>query len=346
MEPLLRRALLGEKIPRPPVWIMRQAGRYLTEYEQLKTQYGFLGLCQSAELATRVALLPVEILDVDAAILFSDILIVAPGLGLEVAFNPGPIVKNPLRDRQDIRALRSFSPQSSVPFVLESIRMLKAELARRVDKEEKAIIGFAAAPWTLAAYLLDQGPYKYFAALPILCRRDPEAAAELLGFLATALADYLVAQIESGAQVLQLFDSSAGILSLDDYRCFALPYTQQVLEKVRKRGVPSILYVHGSDHLLEAMADSGATALSIDWRTSLAVAQARVGQRVALQGNLDPSVLFCPTAEVCAKSKTMLNFTGREHSYVANLGHGILPGTPRENAQAFVKTVKEMGTSE
>lgn len=339
--PLLLRALRREPVERPPVWLMRQAGRYLTEYQALKEKYSFLELCRSSELALEISLQPVRFLDPDAAIVFADILLPLQAMGLELSFDPGPRIPNPIKNRSDVEALQTIDPHVHLSFVLDAIAGLKTEFAKADARSgSKAVIGFAGAPWTLACYAVAQSQFKNFHGTQVFAYQDPSTLHLLLDRLSDAVADFLAAQIESGADVVQLFDTWAGNLSCSDYRRFALPYTQRIVDRVHRFGRPIVLYVNGSSHLLRPMLDSGAQCLSVDWRTDLAVAAETLNNQAALQGNLDPAHLFGSVAEVQSRTRTMIGKVKQHSGYVANLGHGVLPTTPRENALAFVQAVK------
>lgn len=333
--PTMIRALNGEELERPPVWLMRQAGRYLAEYQEIKAKHSFLEMCRTPELALEVSLQPLRLFDMDAAIVFADILLPLESMGMKIDFNPGPKVERPLKTRSDIESLTLSDPSRTLHYVMKTIKELRQTLA-----PEKTVIGFAGAPWTMACYILEQGPFKHFHGTQVFANEDPVAIHELLKKITQCTIDYLLAQYESGADVVQLFDSWAGNLSLEDYRRFALPYTQQIFAALKKTSRPSILYVNGSSHLLPAMCESGANCLSVDWRTSLAQAQSSFGERGSIQGNFDPSHLFGSVDEVAERTAQMLNSVKSRVGYIANLGHGVLQHTPRENVKAFVDGVK------
>ncbi len=341
MDPLLLRTLRGETVNRPPVWLMRQAGRYLHEYRDLKAKHSFLEMCRRPELAVEVTMQPMRILNPDAAILFSDILIPAQCIGIDVDFQPGPVIRNPLAAR-DTGRLTVIPPAEHVPYVFEAIKRVRSELESLAGSgERKALLGFAGAPWTMACYIVEQGPHKHFQGTQVAAAEVPEAIGELLQVLANLTADYLIEQYRSGADAVQLFDSWAGNLSLEDYRTWALPATKEVVRRLREAGAPVILFVNGSSHLLEAMVECGADAYSVDWRTPIATAQEFVGQTTTIQGNFDPTHLFRPKAAVVEETRAMLASVKYRERYIANLGHGVLQGTPRENVIAFVETVRE-----
>lgn len=345
-DPLMLRAIRNESVERPPIWIMRQAGRYLSEYRELKEKHGFLGLCSSPELAVEVSMQPVRYLDVDAAIIFSDILIPMSCLGIEVAFDPGPKIANPLRSTADINQLRQTAPLSRVSYVFDAIKLLKTELDRYCEEREtKAVIGFAGAPWTLACYILDQGPYKHFQYTQVLAQESRAAVLRLLDTISEIIAEYVLLQVQSGAQIIQLFDTWAGNLNREDFEIFALPYLQKLTRVIQDTHTPCIIYLNSSHHLLESLRQSGANCISIDWKTPLSEARARLGDNIVLQGNLDPTHLFREKHLIEEETSRMLGSTTPFQSYIANLGHGILVNTPRENALAFVNSVKSFGSS-
>ena len=308
---------------------MRQAGRYLPEYRAVRQRASFLELCRNPELAAEVSLQPFERFRPDGVIFFSDILVPTVAMGVPVEFGEGgPHLPQPVRRGEDVARLVRFDPSREIGFTGKILSMLRAELDDRA-----AVLGFAGAPWTLAAYLVEGGASKSFAVIKEMAGRDPATLARLLDLLADVAADVLSFQIESGARAVQLFDTWAGELSEEDYRSWALPAAQRAIEKIRRRGAPVILYVNGCAHLLEAMAQSGATVLSIDWRLSIAEARRRLPE-APLQGNLDPGVLLGVPSEVERRTRRLIDETqGRSH--VVNLGHGVLPGSRLECVEAF-----------
>ena len=310
---------------------MRQAGRYLKEYRDIRQKVSFLDLCKDADLAAEVSLQPYRILGVDAVIFFSDILIPVESMGVSVALtDKGPEIANPIRSQRDIDRLHIPDPATEVPFVGSILKKLRHEL-----QDAAPLIGFAGAPWTLASYMIEGGGSKSFAEIKGLAYREPRVLHQLLEKLASTISTYLLFQIESGAQVIQLFDTWAGELSRSDYEEFALPYTQKIFEAVGNR-VPRILYLNGCATILEAMAKSGADVLSIDWRISMTEARRRVGDRVALQGNLDPCILLGSKERILAATEQILKEAG-PLGHILNLGHGILPQTLVENARSFIE---------
>ena len=334
MNDRLLRVCRRQPVDRAPVWMMRQAGRYLPEYREIRQKLSFLELCKNTDLAAEVSLQPYRILDVDAVIFFSDILIPVEAMGVPVSLtDKGPEIANPIRTQSAIDSLRIPDPSVEVPFVGAIIKKLRQELRNAVP-----LIGFAGAPWTLASYLVEGGGSKNFAEIKSLAYREPRLVHALLDKLASTLGSYLLFQIESGAQVIQLFDTWAGELNRSDYEEFALPYTRKIFEAIGSR-VPRILYVNGCASILDSMVSSGAEVLSIDWRISMAEARRRSGERVALQGNLDPCVLLGPKERILAKTEEILEQAGPT-GHILNLGHGILPQTPVENARCFVEIAK------
>jgi uroporphyrinogen decarboxylase len=331
MNDRLLRACRRQPVDRTPVWMMRQAGRYLKEYRQIRANVGFLDLCKNTDLAAEVSLQPYRILGVDAVIFFSDILIPIEAMGVDVSLtDKGPEIGNPIRSAQDVEKLGIPDPAAEVPFVGSIIRKLRVDL-----RNEVPLIGFAGAPWTLASYMIEGGGSKSFAEIKTLAYKEPRVLHRLLEKLASTISSYLLFQIEAGAQVVQLFDTWAGELNRSDYEEFALPYTQKIFEEVGNR-VPRILYLNGTSALLESMVASGADVISVDWRIAMSDARRRVGGRAAIQGNLDPCVLLGDKERILAKTKEILDEAGTT-GHILNLGHGILPPTPVENARAFIE---------
>jgi uroporphyrinogen decarboxylase len=337
---LLIRAARGQSVERTPVWMMRQAGRYLPEYRALRAGIDFLTLCKTIDLAVEVSLQPYRILDTDAVIMFSDILIPVEAMGQEVRLTEqkGPELPDPIRTRDQVERLAVPDPVEKTGFVMEIIRTLRRELDGRAP-----LIGFAGAPWTLAAYMIEGGGSKNYAQVKRMMFSDPATFHALLDKIADTVILYLNAQIEAGAQVIQLFDSWAGELAPEDYEQFALPYEQKIFESINREAAPTILYINGSGTFLEKMARCGADTLSIDWRIDFKEARARVGERLTLQGNLDPCVLLSTPEIVTAKARELLR-AGGGRRHILNLGHGILPMTPVENARAFIQAAKSPGS--
>jgi len=334
MNDRLIRACRREPVDRTPVWMMRQAGRYLKEYRDIRQKVSFLELCKDIDLAAEVSLQPLRIVGVDAVIFFSDILIPVEAMGVNVSLtDKGPEIANPVRSMADVRKLNIPDPASEVPFVGNILKRLRTEL-----RNEVPLVGFSGAPWTLASYMIEGGGTKSFAEIKKMAYSEPATLHALLDKLATTVIAYLKFQIESGAQVVQLFDTWAGELTRRDYDAFALPVVQRIFSEIGN-SVPRILYINGCANILESMAGSGAEVLSIDWRLPISEARARVGNRVALQGNLDPCTLLGTTANLTATAEEILNQAG-PLGHIFNLGHGILPPTPVENARALIDFVK------
>src|ERR1700693_3887272 len=336
-QPVNRRALFlsacrCEPVERVPVWIMRQAGRYLPEYRAVRQKHNFLEVCRTPELAVEVSLQPYRILSVDAVIVFSDILIPAGAMGLPFALtDKGPVIESPLRTAAQVHELAMFDPELETGFLMEAIRMLSRELGPNVP-----VLGFAAAPWTLACYMIEGHGKDGFPAAKTMLYSDPALFRNLLECIARATALYLRAQIAAGAAAVQLFDTWVGELSLDQYREFALPATQVLIEEIGAGDAPVILYTKASSHLMSAVAESGASVLSVDWRVDLSALREQLGTRVALQGNVDPCVLLGPEDGVRQAARDAVENTGGI-GHILNLGHGILQQTLVENARAFVQ---------
>jgi uroporphyrinogen decarboxylase len=319
--------------------MMRQAGRYLPAYRAVRDRSDFLTMVRTPELAAEVTLQPVDLLGVDAAIIFSDILVVpeAMGMGLSVEEGVGPRFHHPLRAPADFDRLRDFVPEQQLGHVLEALKLTRRELGNRVP-----LIGFAGAPWTLMSYMVEGGGSKSFALAKRLLVEDPSRAHALLGRLSRLVGEYLIAQVEAGAQAVQLFDSWSGALGPRDFREFALPYLSETVRMARTAGAPVIAFCPGSGWALEEIAaSSGADVIGVDWQTDAADARRRLAAaQVALQGNLDPCWLYAPEAVIRERTREMLEkFGGQGH--IANLGHGILPDVPVAHAQAFVDAVVE-----
>lgn len=317
--------------------MMRQAGRYLPGYQAVRTKHSFLEICKTPELAAEVSLEPYRVVGVDAIIVFSDILIVAEAMGMSLDVpDSGPVLTNPVRSREAVRGLRQFDPERETGFVGDAIRAIRAKAGPDVP-----VIGFAGAPWTLACYMIEGKTRGDISRAKAMLREQPETLRELLQKIAGATACYLRAQIAAGACAIQLFDTWAGELDEDEYRDFELPATQAIFAALGDKtsggeGVPRILFAKESARHLKAMAATGADVLSVDWNTDLGEARARLGRRVALQGNVNPSVLLAGREEICAAARDAVEKTaGLGH--VLNLGHGILPNTPVENAKVFVE---------
>lgn len=333
---LLLRTLRGEKTERTPVWMMRQAGRYLPEYIALRNKYGFFERCQTPELACAITLQPVDIVGVDAAILFSDILVVPQAMGLEVQLkeNVGPLLPDPIKTMADLARVRVPEVDETLGYVFDAIKMIKQELNGRVP-----LIGFAGAPWTLLCYMVQGKGSKTFDEAKAFCYAQPELAHQLLQMITDTTIAYLKGQIKAGADSLQLFDSWGGLLSPADFEHLSLRYMRQIVAAVKDE-VPTIVFAKGAWHSLEAMAATGAAGLGIDWCITPQMARQFAGNNVTLQGNFDPAKLLSPIPVIEKEVKEMLRAFGPGR-HIANLGHGILPNVPVDHAKAFVNTVKE-----
>lgn len=338
------RALLRQPVDRTPIWMMRQAGRYLPEYRATRKQAGsFLDLCKNAELACEVTLQPLRRYPMDAAILFSDILTVPDALGLGLYFEEGegPRFRKTVRSESDLAALNSITADDDLGYVMNAVRAIRSALGGEVP-----LIGFSGSPWTLATYMVEGGSSKDFARVKGMAYDRPELMHELLSLLADAVADYLGAQVRAGAQALQIFDTWGGSLSAAAYKEFSLKYMQRVIARLPAeadgRRVPVIVFTKGGGQWLSAIADCGAQAVGIDWTTDIANARATVGDRVALQGNMDPAMLFASPARIREEVAAILAGYGHGSGHVFNLGHGITPGVNPDHVTAFVDAVQEL----
>lgn len=342
MNDLFLREVRGEATERRPVWMMRQAGRYLPEYRAVRAEVDFLTLCRSPDLVAEVTLQPVRLVGVDAAILFADILLPLDAMGAELRFvqGDGPSLQRPVRDRAGIGALTRPDVGAALGYVFDAVRTTRRAME---DLEEPVpLIGFAGSPWTLAAYLTQGGGSQTYPHLMAWSYRDPEGLARLLDLLADVTIDYLLGQVEAGAQALQLFDTWGGLLSAERWRRLAMPPTVRILEALAASGVPRIFFARGSSHLLPVLAELPAEALSVDWLLPLAEARRIVGPGKALQGNLDPAALLGPAEEIERLTAEVLA-GGSGGPHVVNLGHGIFKQTSPENARAFIEAVKRLG---
>ena len=338
----LLRALWRQPVDRTPVWIMRQAGRYLPEYRATRARAGsFMQLCRTPELATEVTLQPLARFPLDAAILFSDILTLPDAMGLTLSFTEGegPRLANPLRSAADIDRLGLPDMESDLGYVTAAVRMIRHELAGKVP-----LIGFSGSPWTLACYMVEGGGSEHFARAKALLWDDPSAAHRLLDLLARTVTEYLAAQIAAGAQAVMVFDTWGGALSVAHYREFSLRYLARIAEGLNAvqghRRVPLIVFSKGCGHSLEAQAAIGATAIGLDWTVDLAAARVRVGDRVALQGNVDPVVLYASRQAIAAEAERTVAAFGAHPGHVFNLGHGIHPGIEPDRLGLLIEHVQ------
>ena len=325
-----------EPVPYTPIWIMRQAGRYLPEYREVRAKVSFETLTRTPQLAAEVTLQPLRRFALDAAILFSDIMTPLQGMGVELTFEPGPVVREPIRSDAAIEALRPLLPERDVPFVLESIRLIRAAAPRDVP-----LIGFAGGPFTLFCYLVGGRPSKEFETARAFLYSDPEAAERLLEHLADAMAAYLAAQATAGAQALMLFESWGGLLAPPQFEQFALRAARRTLAALRSCGVPLIYYLNQGSALLERLATLEADVIGVDWRTPLGAVRHLLGGQKAVQGNLDPAALFAPPEVLEQEAGRVLHEAGGRPGHIFNLGHGIWPHTDPEAVARLVDVVHE-----
>lgn len=333
---LLLKALRQEEVERPPVWMMRQAGRYLPDYIKLREKYSFFERCQNPSLATEITIQPVEQVGVDAAIIFSDILVVPQAMGLEVQMveGKGPYLPDPIKSYNDLKRLRKPEVKESLGYVFDALALTKKTLAGRVP-----LIGFAGAPWTLLCYMVQGKGSKTFDEAKAFCFSQPETAHALLQMITDTTIDYLQGQAEAGADVVQIFDSWGGLLSPADFEQFSLKYIRQIVQALKGKTL-TIVFAKGAWFALEGMAKTGANALGIDWCITAENARKFAGDKITLQGNFDPAKLLSPIAVIKKEVRAMIDSFGAQN-YIANLGHGILPNVPVDHARAFVETVKE-----
>lgn len=339
--PYLLRAARGEILERPPVWMMRQAGRYMKVYRDLRDRYpSFRDRSEKPELAIEISLQPFRAFQPDGVILFSDILTPLPGLGIpfDIVESRGPIIDPPIRSLEQIRQLRSFDPEESLPFIRQILQTLRQEVGNQAT-----VLGFVGAPWTLAAYAIEGKSSKDYTIIKSMAFNEPAMLHEFLGKIADAIAIYVRYQIDSGAQIIQMFDSWAGHLSPQDYDTFALPYQQRIVQQVKAThpDTPLILYISGSAGVLERMGKSGVDIVSVDWTVDMAEARQRLGSDIGVQGNVDPCALFGSKEFIRDRILDTIRKAGRS-KHILNLGHGILPNTPEENAAFFFETAKQV----
>lgn len=333
------KACRREPVDKTPVWFMRQAGRYMADYRALRQRYSLLQICREPELAVAVTLQPVDVIEVDAAILFSDLLVPFTPMGLDFDFvkGEGPSINNPIRSAADVDRLRTFEPREALGYVLETIRLLRKELAGRVP-----LIGFGGAPFTLAAYAIEGGPSTSYARTKAFMYSEPAAWHRLCATFADMMAGYLKAQIDAGVQAVQVFDSWAGALGRADYREFALPHTRHILSALEdSSGVPVIHFGVGTTAILRDLAEAGGDVVGVDWRLPLDEAWELIGGDRGIQGNLDPTLLLAPEERMLAAADDVLRRARRRPGHIFNLGHGVLPNTSLERVQALAHHVHE-----
>lgn len=332
---LLLKALRGEKVERPPVWMMRQAGRYLPDFRRLKAEHEFFNRVQNPELACEITVMPVKQVGVDAAILFSDILVIPQAMGVEVVMveGRGPVITNPIRTKKQIDELNTNAIAEHLDYVMKAIALTLAELNGNVP-----LIGFAGAPWTIFCYMVEGGGSKTFDIAKQFCFAEPELTHQLLDKITNATTQYLKAKVKSGVHAIQLFDSWAGVLSPEDYVNYSLPYNKRIIESLNK-DLPVIFFAKDIGYGFQNILNSGAHALGLDWTIPAQQARAISQNKITLQGNFDPAKLMTNPSFIQKEVKQMIDAFGTQR-YIANLGHGILPKTPVENAIAFVEAVK------
>lgn len=331
-------ACFGRPVDTTPLWVMRQAGRYLPEYRELRTRTDFLGLCRTPELAAEATLQPMRRYALDASIIFSDILVPVEAMGVPVEFRPEPHLPRPVRTREDVARLGTPDPWRDLGFVMEAIRQVRAAL-----EPDRALIGFAGAPFTLAAYLVEGGGSKDFMRVKGFMHRDPAGFEDLLARIGDAIAPFLSAQIDAGACAVQLFDTWAGQLPPEDFRGFALPAAKAVMARVRRPGVPVIYFVNGAAPYLADLRNCGADVLGIDFRLDLGRAIDHLGPDAVVQGNLDPAVLLGPAESITARAAAIVRAGRAARGHVFNLGHGIHKDTPPEAMAVLVDAVHRAG---
>lgn len=335
---LFLRACKRQPVERTPIWMMRQAGRYLPEYRAVRENADFLTMCKTPELATEVTLQPIDLIGVDAAIIFSDILIIpeAMGMHLEMHEGKGPVFPKPIRNENDANELKIIEPEKDLKYVLDAVSLTKKELNGRVP-----LIGFSGAPWTLLTYMVEGKGSKNFAEVKKLIYNNPELAHKLLSKISNAVAEYLNAKIKAGADAVQIFDTWGGILTPDDFNEFSLQYIQQIISKLDRNDEPVIVFAKGVHYNVEALAETGTDVIGLDWTMNLGEVRKKVGNKVALQGNMDPTKLYSNEDSIKKEASKILESFGNGSGHIFNLGHGILPDVPPANAKLLVDFVKE-----
>ncbi len=336
---LFLRACKGEPIERTPIWIMRQAGRYLPEYRAVREKSDFLTMCKTPELAAEVTLQPVDIISVDAAILFSDILVIPEAMGMELIMEEkkGPVFSEPIRNADDVNKLKVVDPTKELKYVMNAISKIKKELNDRVP-----LIGFSGSPWTLFTYMVEGKGSKNFSNVKRLLYNNPKLSHFLLEKITDTVADYLSAQIGEGVDAVQIFDTWGGILSKEDYDEFSLRYIKEVISKLKRKNQPVIVFSKGAHYAIEELADSGADVIGLDWTMNINEVRKKVGDKVSLQGNMDPTLLYAPAVRIKSEVENILSSYGEGSRHIFNLGHGILPDVDPESVKELVKYVKDL----
>lgn len=335
---LFLRACKKLDVDRTPIWIMRQAGRYLPEYRAVRSKTDFLTMCKTPELAAEVTLQPIELIGVDAAIIFSDILVIpeAMGMHLEMHEGKGPIFPNPIRNEEDAKQLKKIDPTKELKYVLDAVELTKQGLNNQVP-----LIGFSGSPWTLLSYMVEGHGSKNFAEVKKLIYNNPKLAHSILDKLSDIISEYLSAKIQAGCNAVQIFDTWGGILSQKDFEEFSLRYVEKIISNIKRKDEPVIFFAKGVHYNLEKIANIGADVLGLDWTMDLGDVRNKVGDKVALQGNLDPTVLYADKDYIHQAVKNVLSSFGKGNGHIFNLGHGVLPDIDPENVKALVQFVKE-----
>ena len=335
---LFLRACKREQTERTPIWMMRQAGRYLPEYRAVRANSDFLTMCKTPELASEVTIQPIDLIGVDAAIIFSDILVIPEAMGMELQMHEGkgPVFPKPIRSESDANELKVIDPSVDLKYVLDAVSLTKKELDGRVP-----LIGFSGAPWTLLTYMVEGKGSKNFSVVKKLIYNNPQLAHKLLSKISDAVAEYLNAKIEAGVNAVQIFDTWGGILTPDDFNEFSLQYIQQIISKLKRNDEPVIVFAKGVHYNVEALASSGADVVGLDWTMNLGDVRKKIGDKVALQGNLDPTKLYSSEDGIKKEASKVLESFGKGSGHIFNLGHGILPDVPPANAKLLVDFVKE-----
>jgi uroporphyrinogen decarboxylase len=335
---LFLRACKRLPVERTPIWIMRQAGRYLPEFREVRKKVDFLTLCRTPELAAKVTLQPVDLIGVDAAIIFSDILVVPEAMGMpfEIQENIGPVFSQPIENEADAKKLHSIDPETDLKYVIDAIKLTKNELNGRVP-----LIGFSGSPWTLLSYMIEGSGSKTFSKVKKLIFTNPKFAHSLLDMIADAVSSYLNAKMEAGVDAVQIFDTWGGILSPGDFNTFSLSYIEKVIASIKAKGKPIILFAKDVHSNFNNLANCGADVLGLDWTVDIGEVRKTTGDRVALQGNLDPTVLYGAPSKIKEEAEKILISFGKGPGHIFNLGHGILPNVPPDNLKTLVSFVKE-----
>ncbi|HMO18546.1 MAG TPA: uroporphyrinogen decarboxylase [Oligoflexia bacterium] len=343
--PILIQSIFGEKIERPPVWCMRQAGRYLPEYQALRRKFSFNTLAETPDLACEITLQPLHrFKELDAAILFADILTPSRALGFDFEFEPGPCLKNPIKSPEDIYSLVKIPVKESVSFVFNALKQIRSALESenkdcRTTEERRALLGFAASPWTLACYLIDQGIYKQHMGTKIFARKYPEEFSHLCSLLSELTYEYLSEKFVAGADAVQIFDTWASLLSSEEYEYFSARWIRPIINRLRNEGRVVVLYVQGDENIIRQSASLKPDVLSVDWRMPLSHLENIIPSNITIQGNTDPTLLFSRPQEISENVKDSLGSLKRRTRYISNLGHGILPGTPIAGMESYLNAV-------